>query len=237
MQVQLPLSIQLSDDALFASFHPGNNQQAFQAVCNLVEPHDAGIIKTSENFIYLWGTEGVGRSHLLQAACQHSRDFGIVAIYIPLEQIDSLSVEFIRDLESMSLVCIDDLQCIAGNSEWEEALFHLFNRLRSYNSRLLVSADCSPKNINIDLADLKSRLSWGITYHLQSLSDEQKLEALAIRAKARGLEINKLVGQFLLSRCPRNMSELFSTLERLDRASLASKQKLTIPFVKKVLGI
>lgn len=229
MLAQLPLNIQLRDDATLESYYPGNNNQALGAVVQL----SRGL---GEKFLYLWGKEGVGRTHLLQAACHAARDVGVAAVYLPLQEANLLSPEIVQGLENIPLVCLDDIQCISGDPIWEEAIFHLYNRIRSQNTHLLVASNTSPKNVNIHLPDLKSRLAWGVTYQLQALNDEEKLNALALRAHCRGLQLNKTVGQFLISRCPRNMHELFSTLELLDKASLAEQRRLTIPFVKQVLG-
>ncbi len=97
--------------------------------------------------------------------------------------------------------------------------------------------DVPPAQLRVKLMDLKSRLGWGVVYHLHGLSDEQKLEALRLRAQGRGLELDGSVGRFLLRRCPRDMGQLFLMLEELDQASLAEQRRLTIPFVKDVLGV
>lgn len=230
MLTQLPLNIQLRDDATFESYYPGDKNQAFASILQM----SRGI---GERFLYVWGQLGVGRSHLLQAACHAARDSGVAAVYIPLQESHQLSPKLTLGLEEVPLICIDDVHCIAGKPEWEEALFHLYNRIRAQNTSLLVAADMAPTRTPLQLADLKSRLTWGVTYQLQPLSDEQKLNALALRAKFRGLVLNKTVGKFLLSRCSRNMIELFHTLELLDKASLIDQRRLTIPFVKQVLNL
>ncbi len=227
---QLPLNIQLRDDATFESYYPGDNKEAFAAVLQFSE----GV---GERFLYLFGADDVGRSHLLQAACHTARDLGVAAVYVPLSDADKLSPNLMQDLENIPMICMDDVHCIAGKREWEEALFHLYNRVRAQNTCLLLSANASPTQIPIELRDLKSRLSWGVAYQLYSLSDDQKLSALALRAKFRGLTLNRTVGKFLLNHCPRNMSEMFHTLEILDKASLTDQRRLTVPFVKQVLGI
>lgn len=232
MSFQLPLNMQLRDDAVFDSFYVGDNNEAVQAIRNF----SRGL---GEQFIYLWGKrgEGAGSSHLLQAACHAARNSGVAAMYIPLQEASALKPAFVEDLENIALVCLDDIQAVAGHKAWEEAIFYLFNRIRDENTRLLIAGDDPPTQIPLQLADLKSRLSWGVTYHLKSLSDEQKLQALILRAECRGLYLNKTVSQFLLSRCSRHMTELFHTLEILDKASLAEQRKLTVPFVKEVLGL
>jgi DnaA family protein len=227
---QLPLNIQLRDDSTLASFYPGDNSQVF----NAVKEHCQGI---GEALLYCWGAKGVGKSHLLQAACHAAAEQNIPAVYIPLEESIGFSPLILQNLEKIPLICLDDLQRVCGNSTWEEALFHLFNRVRAKQGRLIIASEVSPIQIPIQLPDLKSRLAWGVTYQLHQLDDEQKLQALILRASYRGLELNKTVGQFLLSRCPRNMSELFQTLEILDRASLAEQRRLTVPFVKQILRV
>lgn len=231
-KTQLPLNFQLRDDAIFSSFYPGENLEALNATKKLVQGE-------GETFVYVWGGFGVGKSHLLQGACHEAYEAGLPAVYIPLKGIAKLSPAMLDDLEKIPLICLDDIHCVSGHVEWEEALFHFYNRIREQKgkSRLMVSAETSPLHIMLQLADLKSRLAWGVTYQLHLMNDEQKLEALRLRAYCRGLELNKSVAHFLLSRCSRNMAELFATLEKLDNASLAEQRRLTIPFLKQILKI
>ena len=230
---QLPLSLMLRDDATFANYYPGNNQAAVAAVRNLILPNADD--PTADSMLYLFGGSGVGRTHLLQAACHQATEHGWCSAYIPLAEAAAFSPDMLDDLEQLDLVCIDDLHCVAGERSWEEALFHLYNRLRDSKSRLLVVADDRPQQLNLLLPDLVSRLSWGLVYQLHRLTDDDKIAALAARAAARGLEISATVGQYLLRHGPRDMSALFAILETLDRASLAAQRRLTIPFVKQAL--
>lgn len=223
---QLPLNMQLPDDATFASFYPGDNAAAFNSVKAMVDG--------AENFIYLWGLEA-GKTHLMQAACQAVNEKGQTAAYIPLAE-RSISSDMLQGIESLSLICLDDINKIAGVKVWEENIFHLFNRVREKQGKLIVSANAAPIHLELTLPDLKSRLSWGLVYQLHRMNDEQKLNALQYRAHQRGLELSTPVGQFLLSRASRNLAELFATLETLDKASLASQRRLTIPFIKEILG-
>lgn len=227
---QLALGFRLRDDATFESFLPTGNEQILSAVINNVR----GI---GDPFIYLWGPLASGRSHLLQATCHAAPEFRQTAVYLPLDAPNKLQPELFSGLENVDLVCIDDVEKIAGDCAWEEKLFHLFNRIRSNNKRLIIAANTAPVNLAIKLPDLKSRLSWGVVYQMNLLDDEQKLAALKLRAQCRGLDLEPAVGRFLLRRCPRNMVELFMLLEQLDQASLAEQRRLTIPFVKEVLGV
>ncbi|HRL92524.1 MAG: DnaA regulatory inactivator Hda [Pseudomonas sp.] len=230
--IQLPLGVRLRDDATFANYYPGANAAALGYVERLCEA-EAGW---TESLIYLWGGEGVGCSHLLQAACLRFEQRGEPAVYLPLREVADYGPELLDNLEQCELVCLDDLDAVAGRRDWEEALFHLFNRLRDSGRRLLLSANCSPRELPVGLPDLQSRLTLALVFQLQSLSDEDKLRALQLRASRRGLQLSDEVGRFILTRGTRSMSALFELLERLDQASLQAQRKLTIPFLKATLG-
>lgn len=230
--IQLPLGVRLRDDATFANYYPGANAAALGYVERLCEA-DAGW---AESLIYLWGGAGVGRTHLLQAACLRFEQLGEPAVYLPLAELVEHGPNMLDNLEQFELVCLDDLDAVAGLSEWEEALFHLFNRLRDSGRRLLLAASRSPRELPVKLADLQSRLTLALVFQLQSLSDEDKLRALQLRASRRGLHLSDEVGRFILTRGERSMSALFELLERLDQASLQAQRKLTIPFLKEILG-
>lgn len=226
---QLPLSIDLRDDCILETFYAGDNHQVLEQIKQTAQGQ-------GEQFIYLWGREGVGRSHLLQGACHWAGHHGIPAVYLPLLDLSQRDpAKLVEGLERLGLVCIDDVDNICGKTAWEEALFYLFNRLRSANHRLIVAANVPPKSLALKLADLQSRFAWGMTYQIQPLDDEQLLAALQLRAKQRGLELSKDVGVFLIRRFARDMPHLYALLEQLDKASLAAQRRLTIPFVKSIL--
>ncbi|MFY0677207.1 MAG: DnaA regulatory inactivator Hda [Neptuniibacter sp.] len=227
---QIPLSVSLRDDARFENFFEQDNE----LICENLKKIARG---TGEQFIYLWGSKGVGCSHLLQATCHAAEPEGRSAAYLPLNELVHLDGNVLAGMEFLDLVCLDNLQAIAGNAEWEEAVFHFFNRIRELGNHLIVAAPASPRNLGIVLPDLTSRLSWGVAIQLQELNDELKLKAIQMRASLRGLEFTDEVGRFLLYHTSRNMNDLTQLLEQLDQASLSAKRKVTIPFIKEVLGL
>jgi DnaA-homolog protein len=227
---QLPLSVGLRDDCLLENFYPGDNAQAINHIQQLAR----GL---GERFIFVWGAKGVGRTHILQGACHLAHQHQRRSVYLAIPDIISQSPRLLEGLERVDLVCLDDFESIAGNAIWEEALFHFFNRHRAEQRGLLIAAHAAPKALGIQLPDLQSRLTWGVTYLLHPLNDEDLLAALKLRAHQRGLELNDEVGMFLIRRVTRAMPKLYERLDRLDEASLAAKRRLTIPFVKDVLGL
>lgn len=229
MNKQLVLGIAPRDDATFENFYPANNAQAIIELRLLAEGR-------GEHFIYLWGNAGAGVSHLLQAACLEASRFKRRVIYLPLSDF-GLSPEILHDLEILDLICLDDLEQVLTQPVWREALFHLYNRVRDMGSQLLIAAHSSPAGLPCALEDLRSRLAWGLTFQIHSLTDEDKLKALQLRAQQRGFELVQEVALFILRHCARDMSQLYRTLQKLDEASLVEKRRLTIPFVKQVLAV
>lgn len=230
MNQQLALAIQLNDEATLDDFHWGNNLLLQQHLDDLLDN------QANKPLLYVWGVSGGGKSHLLQACCQvfHPAE----AIYLPLHALKEFGPQVLDGLEGHKLICIDDIDAIAGLHDWEEALFYLYNRVRdNEHHKLIISAKTPPINTLIKLADLKSRLSWGLVIQLNELSDEDKINTLQRHAQKRGFELPTSVVQFLISRCARNMHDLHKLLNRLDETSLAAQRKITIPFVKQALNL
>ena len=225
---QLPLAIGLRQWQMFDSFIPGANQQ-------LVSVLKTSIQFGGERFLYLWGSSRSGKSHLLHASCELAEQLSKTRAYIPFQQIDELTTDILAGLECLELICLDDIQAIAGRSDWEHALFHLFNRLKERNRLLLVTANQSPCSLPIDLADLKTRLTWGASYQLQTLNDEEKVELLIREAQHRGMTLPLNTAKYILHHTPRSIDALHELLEELDQKSLADQRKLTIPYVRKFI--
>ena len=227
---QLALAVQLPDDETFASFYPGDNAQLITALKN-------AAIGQGDDLLYFWGQEGSGRSHLLHAACAELDGEQDAAGYISLELHSQMSPHMLDGMEHLALVCLDNLEAIAGVAAWEQAVFNFFNRRfeRGLGS-LVVSAINAPRHLGLSLPDLASRLDWGVAYQLKPLDDEGKLSALQLRSELRGFKLPIDVGRFLLNRLSRDMSTLLAALDLLDNASFQAKRKISIPFAKEVLG-
>ncbi|MBM7457085.1 DnaA family protein [Oceanisphaera litoralis] len=228
---QLALAVQLPDDETFASFYPGDNAQLITALKN-------AAIGQGDELLYFWGQQGSGRSHLLHAACAELDGEGETAAYISLDGYQNMSPRLLDGMELLALVCLDNLDAIAGVEEWERAVFNFFNRRRERApGSLVISAVNAPRNLGLGLPDLASRLDWGVAYQLKPLDDEGKLSALQLRSELRGFKLPTDVGRFLLNRLSRDMSTLLAALDLLDNASFQAKRKLSIPFAKEILGL
>ena len=229
MTLQLPLAVQLKQDISFDTFVPGCNTEALNALREFV----AG---GSEQFLYLWGPDGTGKTHLLQAACGQARALGQGVAYLPLSEAHELDTGILQDLDRLNLNCLDDIQSVCARADWEQVVFNLFNRLRENGGRLVISADAPPSRLPVALPDLKSRLAWGPAYRMHRLDDEDRLLLLIQSAKRRGLDLSRDTGWYLLRRCPRDICFLQRLLDHLDSYSMATQRRLTIPLVREALA-
>jgi DnaA family protein len=180
---------------------------------------------------FLHGSDGCGRTHLLQAAAQYTG-----GLYLPLGELAAVEPTAVcDDLEQLPLLALDDLDAVARDPVWAEALFHLCNRCFAAGHRLLVSATVAPAALECALEDLRSRLGWGGSFRLAPLGEEGCRTLMLRRAAELGLQLSPAVLDYLLARAPRAAAPLLALLDRLDRRSLAEQRRLTVPLARDVL--
>ena len=222
---QLVLPIRLADHAVFESFLAAGND-ALVATLGALADGDSG------HGCWLWGAPATGKTHLLQAVCERAGDR---AVYVPLSLLADAGPEVLEGLARRELVCIDDLDAVLGDAAWEVALFDLCNQLTDGGGQLVVAASAAPRESAIVLADLASRLSRLAVFRVQPLDDEQRIAALKLRAKHRGLDLPDESARYLIKRSRRDMASLYELLDKLDLEALRAQRRLTIPFVRDVL--
>jgi DnaA family protein len=218
---QLALGIRLRADAVFESFAPGFNAEVLAA---LKQPGTAPL--------WLWGGESSGKTHLLQAVCAAA---GETAAYFPLDRSLALPPEALRGFETCRVLCVDDVDAVAGDLSWETALFELFNAAVELRTQLIFAAAAPPRQPPWRLKDWQSRAAACVVYQLRDLDDAGRVEALRLHAAQRGLQLPQETSEYLLKRVPRDLRSLLEILDALDEASLAAQRRLTIPFIRDAL--
>ncbi len=225
---QMPLPIRLRASSVFNSYFPGPNAAVVNTLRDLTSTGPSPVL-------FLYGSSGVGKTHLLQALCARVNEQQ-PATYVPLRELHVLGSELLSGAEQMPLVCVDDVGLIAQQLEWNRALFNLHRELEERGGKLVLADEQSPASIEWALRDLSSRVLAGTVLRLQPLAEPEQIIALRMHAEQRGLELSDEVANFLLKRLPRDMHSLCDFLDELDIASLTAQRKLTVPFVKEVLG-
>jgi DnaA-homolog protein len=226
---QLPLGIGLRDSSVFASYFAGRNQPVVDTLLAMRSGAGPGCV-------WLLGGIGAGKSHLLQAVCASAGERGEAAAYLPLAQTAQLGAELLSGCGELAWVCVDDVESIAGRPDWDRAMFQLYRELEEHRGRLLIASASPPAALPFELPDLASRLKSALLLALQPLDEDEQIGALRLRAQLRGFDLPHETGQYMLRRLPRNMATLCSWLDALDAASLAAQRRLTVPFVREVIG-
>jgi DnaA family protein len=225
---QLPLGIRLNDEATFANFLVSSGNRQLFDVLTSTSP--------SVQLIYLWGAGGSGRSHLLQALCHRYAESGASALYLPLLSRHDFAPQILEHSHALSVICIDDLDAVATDSVWQEAMFHCFNEAAESNVLFVVTASRAPRDLDLSLADLRSRMQKGLIFQLQAADDGFKKQILQHRANLRGISLSDQVCDYILQRADRSLAGLIAVLERLDSESFQRQRRLTVPLVKDVMG-
>ena len=225
---QIPIQFDLKVEQSFSSFYIACHQEVVQQLTDISSGK-------GEQQIYLWGAQGLGKTHLLHACCQQAYQLKRSAFYLPLQKNNLPPPDVLEGLEVLDLVCIDNIEFCAGDHAWELALFKFYNINRENDHQLIISAHCPPNFLPLALPDLKTRMSWGLTLKLQELSDSERIAALTCKAKYLGFEISPQVGQFLNKHYARDLPALWNLLPKLEHATLVAKRKLTVPFLKQIL--
>lgn len=224
---QLPLSVRIPDRAVFGTYLSARNLQAVEHLTLIADGH-------RQEATWLCGPHGTGKTHLLQAVCVRASEMGQAA-YFPMREFVSLGVGVLEELPAFDCFCLDDVDAVTGNLEWERALFAVLIEMQERGARLVMSAESPPALVRWALPDLGSRCAASAVFQLRSLDEEEQQDALKLRARVRGVELPDETARWLLRRFPRDMRTLYELLDALDEASLVAQRRLTVPFIRSVL--
>ncbi len=231
---QLPLALRFPPDQRFEAFvdaPAGALAQLKALACGDIQASAASL-----HTAYVVGPATTGKSHLLLAACAEAESVGRRAAYLPLTAAVGRLHDALEALEHADLIALDGLDVVAGRREDEVALFNAHNRAQDAGRFVLYAARAMPDALSLSLPDLHSRLSQCVRITLDPLNDASRAEVLRLRAQRRGLQLEDAAIDWLLKRVDRDLVSLTALLDQLDLASLAAKRKVTVPFLRQLLG-
>ena len=182
--------------------------------------------------IYVYGEPGRGKTHLLQGAISRALAKKKNGMYLDCNE--PMPEHVVDYIEQLDWVGIDNVNKI--DSQQQHLFFDLYNRAKQAEVSMLVSGPKPPSSLSI-MKDLKTRLGLATVFELEELNDDLTKEVLKNQMSERNLTIESKVYEYLFKHYSRNVNILISAINRLDRASLQSKQGITIPFVKKTLNL
>lgn len=186
--------------------------------------------------MFLAGPASSGKTHLLIAACQHSSG-DVAAQYLPLGHVKEHAAAALAAIRTPGLIAIDEIDALAGDHTAQIALFDLFNRVAQESGTLLLAARSLPLRLPLELPDLVSRLASLPAFDLTPINDAERRTVLSRYGRARGLELDHAVLDFLFRRHARDLSALLRLLDRVDRESMAAQRRVTVPFLRTLIGL
>jgi DnaA-homolog protein len=220
---QLALALRLRGASSLDSFIAGDNRLLLAALNELVA--DTG------GQLFLWGENGAGRSHLLEGAVRQRGDTGC---FLAGAELRALSPAVLEGLEQFDLIALDDVDLLAAQPDWEQALFHLYNNVRDRGGAMVFAARTAPAGCGFVLPDLRSRLAAGPVWQVRPLDDEGLVALIRQRGATAGLDISDEAARYLMARTARNAAAICAELDRLDGLAMAHQRRLTIPFIRAV---
>ena len=188
-----------------------------------------------EDDLFLYGIAGTGKTFLLQSLCNHYTNCEKTSLFIPLNDVKEYGASFLDSLEELDLICIDQIDSIAGDDVWEVAIFNLINNCLTSKCRLIFCSRLNPSSINFNLKDLFSRIKRIDHIELLPVSENNLRDAIRFITDLRSLEIGDTEIDYLMTHSTRSITNIIEIIDELDLLSLKLKRRITIPLIKEFI--
>ncbi len=199
------------------------------------------------NPLFIYGSTGLGKTHLLQAVAQyvaeHSSELSVR--YMTSEAFVNDFINSLRDkriegfkqrYRGYDVLLIDDVQFFEGKERFQEEFFHTFNSLYEAGSQIVLSSDRPPRDIATLEERLRSRFEWGLITDIQPPDLETRIAILRKKVKVDGIHVDdEQVLTFIASRVSSNIRELEGALTRVVAFSSLTGRPMTVELAQDVL--
>ena len=231
------LSSNLNSKYTFDTFVVGTSNQFAYKFARAVADDPARVY----NPLLIYGSYGLGKTHLLHAIGNHilARNKKASVVYCTSEifmtdMINCLrakKMEQFRDFfRGVDILLLDDVQFFAGKEATQEELFHSFDALYAAHKQIVMTSGILPRNIPHLEESLRSRFAWGLSAEIQPPDTESKLAIIKQKAEAAKIHLPEDVARFLASCSSRDIRELEGWLVRLEACS----NLLNVPITKEM---
>jgi len=237
-----PLPSNLDARFTFESFVEGSSNSIAKASALQVAQESL----TQFNPLLMYGSTGLGKTHLLHAIGNKilKDDPNAIVCYVHSEQfvngmINALRTgsitEFKSQYRSVTALLIDDIQFFAGKERTQEEFFHTFNSLLECKQRVIITCDKFPKEVNGLEPRLKSRLGWGLAVCIDPPDFETRVAILQKKAIQQGFKLLDDVAFFIAKKINSNVRELEGALNTLWANASFKKVEISLDFTKDTL--
>ena len=229
---QLSLNIQLDDTVSLEKFiHCETNKNSLEFIKGTLSN------ESISNLFYIWGREGVGKSYLARALnrefiCEDKQTF-----HFSFKDSRISSFEIFQNLGSLDALLIEDIDFLPKEKEWELAIFSMINEALEGSTKIYFTSKVVAKDLDLELEDLKSRLSYFTAIEIPEISQEEKIEALTQSSERRGIFLDTKTIQFIINNTSRSLSDLLRLIDEIDSFSLKKKKKVTPSLIRELLKV
>ena len=203
-------------------------------------PHAAALAvsaqpSTAYNPLFLHGSVGLGKTHLLQAICHAilTRRKDLKILYLSCETFTNQFISAVKSgnignfryrYRHVDVLVIDDIHFLAKKEQTQEEFFNTFNTLYNSGGQIVLSSDSSPKEIPTLEERLVSRFKWGLVAEVEPPDYETRMLIVKRKAMLRGLDFPDGVCEYIADRITANIRELEgAVLKVLSVADLLEK--------------
>jgi len=198
------------------------------------------------NPLFIYGGVGLGKTHLMQAACnyisdmhKHMKLFYTTSESFTNELINGIQTrttqKFREKYRNVDVLLIDDIHFIAGKESTQEEFFHTFNALYDAHKQIVLSSDRAPKTIPGLEERLISRFEWGLVTDVQLPDFETRIAILKKKAERNGSKLPDDILYFIAEKIKTNIRELEGALIKLIAYSALENKKVTLELAKEIL--
>jgi len=199
------------------------------------------------NPLFIYGSTGLGKTHLLQAIAQYTSEHAgsLTARYVTSETFMNDFINSLRDkriegfkqrYRNYDVLLIDDVQFFEHKERIQEEFFHTFNSLYEAGSQIVISSDRPPREISTLEERLRSRFEWGLITDIQPPDLETRIAILRKKVKTDGIAVpDTEVLTFIAGRISTNIRELEGALTRVVAFSSLTGRAMTTELAQDVL--
>ncbi len=232
----------LNDRYTFDDFVDGPSNQLPHAAAVAVGDQPA----RAYNPLFLHGSVGLGKTHLLQAIC-HSilvRRKDLKILYLSCETFTNQVIAAVKSgnlrnfryrYRHVDVLLIDDINFLAKKEQTQEEFFHTFNALYNSGCQIVLSSDSSPKDIPTLEERLVSRFKWGLVAELEPPCYETRMLIVKHKARVRGHPFPDDVCEFVAERFSGNIRELEGAILKVISVASLLKRPVDLEVARDAL--